>query len=136
MISNMFLSQSSRAKRRCNIRLTCFFVPEGLGAICALGAVGDSTNRAKENVRLKQLLYLKFFASSIIIYTWIPYNYIIVLMKHVALFFSTIITIHFLTIITLDSSQYNYVLIVIILLICIFFNYFLFTNKFSKTRAV
>ena len=44
-------------------------------------------------------------------------------MKHVALFFSTVITIHFLTIITLDSSQYNHVLIVIILLFCIFFNY-------------
>jgi len=31
-------------------------VPEGLGVICALGAEGDSTNHAKENVRLKQLL--------------------------------------------------------------------------------
>jgi len=31
-------------------------VPEGFGVICALGAVGDSTNHAKGNVRLKQLL--------------------------------------------------------------------------------
>ena len=44
------------AKRPPNICLTCFSAPEGLGMICAPGAVGDSTNHAKGNVRLKQLL--------------------------------------------------------------------------------
>jgi len=31
-------------------------VPAGLGVICAPGAAGDSTNHAKGNDRLKQLL--------------------------------------------------------------------------------
>ena len=45
-----------RRRRLANICLTCFSVPEGLGVICAPGAAGDSTNYAKGNVRLKQLL--------------------------------------------------------------------------------